>query len=107
MLKKRSKVPDSEQLNAKDTRTKYFEEKAKLKNNKEMKAYTIEYAQDEQNDKVETPNRDMFEYELQMDLIGKAIKLARQERNLTQEELGKLIGVQKLKFHDLKATQVT
>lgn len=49
----------------------------------------------------------MFEYELQMDLIGKAIKLARQERNLTQEELGKLIGVQKLKFHDLKATQVT
>jgi HTH-type transcriptional regulator/antitoxin HipB len=30
-----------------------------------------------------------------MDLIGKAIKQTRKERNLTQEELGKLIGVQK------------
>ena len=27
--------------------------------------------------------------------IGKAIRQTRQERNLTQEELGKLIGVQK------------
>jgi transcriptional regulator with XRE-family HTH domain len=30
-----------------------------------------------------------------MDLIGSAIKQTRQERNMTQEELGKLIGVQK------------
>lgn len=42
-----------------------------------------------------TPNRYKFEYELQMNLIGKAIKQTRQERNLTQEEFGKLIGVQK------------
>ena len=49
-----------------------------------------------------TPERDIFEYELQMDLIGKAIKQSRKERNLTQEELGKLIGVQKAQISRLE-----
>lgn len=37
-----------------------------------------------------------------MDLIGKAIKQTRQERHLTQEELGKLIGVQKAQISRLE-----
>ena len=60
-----------------------------------MKTYTLDEVQDKLIGKIGTPNRDRFEYELQMDLIGSAIKQTRQERNLTQEELGKLIGVQK------------
>jgi len=60
-----------------------------------MKTYTLDEVQDQLIGKIGTPERDIFEYELQMDLIGKAIKQTRQERNLTQEELGKLIGVQK------------
>ena len=60
-----------------------------------MKTYTLDQVQDKLIGKIGTPDRDIFEYELQMDLIGKAIKQTRQERNLTQEELGKLIGVQK------------
>lgn len=60
-----------------------------------MKTYTLDEVQDKLIGKVGTPGRDLFEYELQMDLIGDAIKRARQERNLTQEELGKLVGVQK------------
>jgi len=60
-----------------------------------MKTYTFDEVKDELIGKVGTSERDLFEYELQMDLIGKAIKRTRQERNLTQEELGKLIGVQK------------
>ena len=60
-----------------------------------MKTYTLDEVQDRLIGKMGTPNRDKFEYELQMDLIGQAIKQTRQERNLTQEELGKLIGVQK------------
>jgi DNA-binding XRE family transcriptional regulator len=60
-----------------------------------MKAYTLDQVQDKLIGKIGTPERDIFEYELQMDLIGKAIKQTRQERHLTQEELGKLIGVQK------------
>ncbi len=45
--------------------------------------------------KVGTAKRYKYEYELRMDILGKMIKTARQERNLTQEELGRLVGVQK------------
>ena len=74
-----------------------------------MKTYTLEQVQDELIGKVGTPERDLFEYELQMDLIGKAIKQPRKERNLTQEELGKLIGVQKAQISRLEnnASNVT
>jgi len=60
-----------------------------------MKTYTLDEVQDKLIGKVGTADRDKFEYELKMDLIGQAIKQTRQERKLTQEELGKLIGVQK------------
>lgn len=74
-----------------------------------MKTYTLNEIQDELIGKIGTPERDLFEYELQMDLIGKAIKQTRQERNLTQEELGKLIGVQKAQISRLEnnASNVT
>lgn len=54
-----------------------------------MKTYTLDQVQDE--------------------LIGKAIKQTRQERNLTQEDLGKLIGVQKAQISRLEnnASNVT
>jgi HTH-type transcriptional regulator/antitoxin HipB len=68
-----------------------------------MKTYTLDEVQDKLIGKVGTPNRDKFEYELQMDLIGKAIKQTRQERQLTQEELGKLIGVQKAQISRLES----
>lgn len=74
-----------------------------------MKAYTLDQVQDKLIGRIGTPERDLFEYELQMDLIGKAIKKTRQERNLTQEELGKLIGVQKAQISRLEnnASNVT
>ena len=67
-----------------------------------MKTYTLDEVQDKLIGKVGTPERDFFEYELQMDLIGKAIKQTRQERNLTQEEFGKLVGVQKTQISRLE-----
>jgi len=74
-----------------------------------MKTYTLEQVQDQLIGKIGTAERDHFEYELKMDLIGKAIKQTRQERNLTQEELGKLIGVQKAQISRLEnnASNVT
>lgn len=74
-----------------------------------MKIYTLNEVQDELIGKIGTPERDSFEYELQMDLIGKAIKQTRKERNLTQEELGKLIGVQKAQISRIEnnASNVT
>ena len=68
-----------------------------------MKIYTLDQVQDQLIGTVGTPNRDRFEYELQMDLISKAIRETRKERNLTQEELGKLIGVQKSQISRLES----
>ena len=45
-----------------------------------------------------------YEYELRMDVLGKMIKSARQEHHLTQEELGKLIGVQKAQISKLESS---
>ena len=67
-----------------------------------MKTYTLDQVTDEIIGKIGTPKRDQFEYDLQMDLIGNAIKQTRKERNLTQEELGKLIGVQKAQISKLE-----
>ena len=69
-----------------------------------MKTYSLDQVQDKLIGKVGTASRDKFEYELQMDLIGKAIKQTRQERHLTQEELGKLIGVQKAQISKLESS---
>lgn len=68
-----------------------------------MKTYTLDEVQDKLIGKIGSPGRDKFEYELKMELIGKAIKQTRQERNLTQEELGKLIGVQKAQISKLES----
>ena len=68
-----------------------------------MKTQTLDEVQDKLVGKIGTPERDRFEYELQMDLIGKAIKQTRQERKLTQEELGKLIGVQKAQISRIES----
>ena len=74
-----------------------------------MKTYTLDEVQDKLIGKKGTRERDIFEYELQMDLIGKAIKQTRQNRNMTQEQLGKLIGVQKAQISRIEnnASNVT
>ena len=49
-----------------------------------------------------TERRDAFDNELRTDLLGQAIKQARQERNLTQEQLGELVGVQKAQISKIE-----
>ena len=49
-----------------------------------------------------TKKREAFENELRIDLLGQAIKQARRERNLTQEQLGKLVGVQKAQISKIE-----
>lgn len=67
-----------------------------------MKTHTLDQVQDELLGQIGTDERNRFEYELKMDLIGQAIKETRLERNLTQEDLGKLIGVQKAQISRLE-----
>ena len=60
----------------------------------EPKVYTFSELKDKYIGNTGTVERDDYEYELQMDVLGKMIKAARQQRNLTQEQLGQLIGIQ-------------
>jgi HTH-type transcriptional regulator/antitoxin HipB len=60
-----------------------------------MKTYSLDEVTDKFVGEKGTENRDTFENELKMDLIGQTIKQIRKERNLTQEQLGKLVGVKK------------
>ncbi len=67
-----------------------------------MKTYSLEELTDKHVGKKGTPKRDAFEYELRMDLLGQAIKDARKKRNLTQEQLGELVGVKKAQISKLE-----
>ena len=49
-----------------------------------------------------TDKREAFENELRIELLGQAIKQARQERNLTQEQLGELVVVQKAQISKIE-----
>lgn len=50
-----------------------------------------------------TPKRNAFEHRLSVELMADMIKKARQERNLTQEQLGALVGVQKAQISKLES----
>ncbi|NEW82544.1 MAG: helix-turn-helix transcriptional regulator [Mariniphaga sp.] len=71
---------------------------------KQIKTYTLTEMKDKYIGKVGTSERDEYEYELNMDVLGKMIKTARLERNLTQEQLGQLIGVQKSQISKLESS---
>jgi HTH-type transcriptional regulator/antitoxin HipB len=73
-------------------------------NPKKPITYSLSEMKDKYIGKVGTEVRDSYEYELRMDVLGKMIKTARQERNLTQEELGKLVGVQKAQISKLESS---
>lgn len=69
---------------------------------KKTKTYTLDEMKDKFIGKKGSPLREKYEYELRMDLLGQMIKTTRKERNLTQEQLGKLLGVQKAQISKLE-----
>ncbi len=71
---------------------------------KQMKSYSLSEMKDKYIGKNGTVEREKYEYELRMDVLGRMIKQARQERNLTQEQLGQLIGVQKSQISKLESS---
>lgn len=71
-----------------------------------MKLTSFEDFQDKNFGKIGTPTRDAFEKEvddaIQAYKIGEAIKQARKANNLTQEQLGEKVGVQKAQISRLE-----
>ncbi|MEY4702586.1 MAG: hypothetical protein RIR96_483 [Bacteroidota bacterium] len=69
-----------------------------------VKSKTLSEMKDKYIGRRGSPKREAYEHELRMDLLGKLIKAARQERNLTQEQLGLLVGVQKAQISKLESS---
>ena len=70
--------------------------------NEALKTYSLEEMLDKHIGKLGTTKREAFENELRLDLLGEAIKQARKDRNLTQEQLGLLVGVKKAQISKLE-----
>ncbi len=47
--------------------------------------------------------REQYEFELSMEILGEKLKKIRKESNLTQEQLGQLIGVQRAQISKLES----
>lgn len=69
---------------------------------KKKKYTTLEELEDKYIGVAGTPEREQYEFELSMEILGEKLKKMRMERNLTQEQLGKLIGVQKAQISKLE-----
>lgn len=69
---------------------------------KKLKTVSLASMIDKHIGEIGTSGRDNFENELKIELLGNAIKQARLERSLTQEQLGELVGVQKAQISKLE-----
>jgi DNA-binding XRE family transcriptional regulator len=67
-----------------------------------MKKHTLEELTDKYIGKKGSDNREQFEFELKLDVLGDMIKKARKEKHLTQEQLGDLVGVQKAQISKIE-----
>jgi HTH-type transcriptional regulator / antitoxin HipB len=73
-----------------------------MSTHKKIKTVPLDIMIDKHIGKKGTTRRDAFEYELNLDLLGHAIKEARVYNNLTQEQLGTIVGVQKAQISKLE-----
>lgn len=75
-----------------------------------MKFYTLEETKDKILGKEGTPRRDSYESELKAFFVGEAVKKAREEKQLTQQELENLTGIHRAqisKIENGKSTSLT
>ena len=77
--------------------------------NKEIEMFSFDEIKNEFIGEIGTEKRTYYEQELQLGILGEIIRKVRLERNLTQEELGKLVGVQRAQISKLEnsTTNVT
>ena len=67
-----------------------------------MKTYKLEELTDKYIGKKDSKEREQFEFELKLEILGDMIKKVRKEQHLTQEQLGELIGVQKAQISKIE-----
>ena len=67
-----------------------------------MKMMTLDELKDNHIGKVGSPERDEYELELKVEILGEMIKSVRKEKHMTQEQLGLLVGVNKSQISKLE-----
>lgn len=74
-----------------------------------MKGITLDELKEKNYGVVGTQKRDLLEQEIKMEILREEIKRLRKEKNLTQAQLGDLIGVQRAHISKLEnnATNIT
>lgn len=76
----------------------------------QMEYTAIEELEDKYLGTVGTPRREAFEAAVKEEIrayhIGEAIKQARKEKNMTQEELGELMGVKKAQVSRIESGHI-
>lgn len=76
---------------------------------KYMESISLQELKDKHLGRIGTERRDDYEFELRVDILSELIKQLRKEQHMTQEDLGKRIGVQRAQVSKLEnnATNVT
>jgi len=67
-----------------------------------MKTVPLDDLIDKHIGKIGTKDRDQFEEELRLDILGCKIKELRKSKKLTQEQLGELVGVKKAQISKIE-----
>ncbi|MCD4725903.1 MAG: helix-turn-helix domain-containing protein [Bacteroidales bacterium] len=73
-----------------------------MKAKEKFKMVTLDQLKDKHIGEIGTSERDEYEFDLKVEILGQMIKSTRKERHLTQEQLGDLIGVQKSQISKLE-----
>ena len=68
----------------------------------QTKTYSLEDVKNKFIGKRGTAKREVYESELRLDLLGESIRQARIKQNLTQDQLGQLVGVQKAQISKIE-----
>lgn len=77
--------------------------KTKAMSDKKIKRYSLDEMIDKHIGEIGTKKRDDFEFKLNKEVLSYMIKNAREKRNLTQEQLGDLIGVKKSQISKIES----
>ena len=73
-----------------------------MESRRKIKMTSFDDLKDEYLGKVGTRERDEYEMELKVEILGEMIKTVRKEQHLTQEQLGKLVGINKSQISKLE-----
>ena len=69
---------------------------------KDIKYKSFDEIKDKYLGKEGTPERDQYEFDLKLDVLGDMIRHLRNKKNLTQSQLGKKIGVKRSEISKLE-----